>query len=93
VYYITVALLMFALPLGSVVVELFAFVIGILSIFNVAWVMPAATAGGLFYGLAGSGHVVKRERNALETTAMVSDLFIFAVMLVCVIILLIRPSR
>ena len=55
--------------------------IGILSTLSGAWVLPAAVAGCLFYGFAGFRHIVKSERNALEITAMVSDLFIFAVLL------------
>jgi hypothetical protein len=156
-YYLTVALLMFVLPIVSILVELFAFrsshaltlvlgkwfvfwavggrllltglrqaiqprftaetilgikgesplqvvqelgfanisigVIGIVSIFNGAWLMPAAIVGGLFYGCAGIRHVLKGNRNPLENTAMVSDLFIFAVMLVDIIFMLVSPSR
>ena len=156
-YYLTVALLMFVLPTGSILVELFAFrsshaftlllgkwfvfwavggrllvaglrqaiqprftaetilgikgeeplqvvqelgfanisigVIGIVSIFNSAWIMPAAIVGGLLYGCAGIRHVVKDKRNAMENTAMVSDLFIFAVMLVDIIFMLAFPPR
>jgi hypothetical protein len=122
-YYLTVVLLMFVLPIGSILIELFAFrsaqaaislvgkwfvfwavgarlllaglrqviqprftaetilgikgeaplqvvqelgfanisigAIGIVSIFNGAWVMPSALAGCLFFGLAGLGHVVQ----------------------------------
>jgi hypothetical protein len=143
-YYLTVALLMLVLPVGSILVELFFFngsqafillvgkwfvfwavggrlllagirqalqprftantilgikgdeafqvvqelgfanisigTIGVVSISNGAWVVPAAIAGGLFYGLAGIKHVVKGKGNALEITAMVSDLFILVVM-------------
>jgi len=39
----------------------------------------------LFYGLAGIRHVVQHDRNALENTAMVSDMFLFAVLLAYVI--------
>lgn len=63
-------------------------VIGLVSIFSGAWVMPAAIAGCLFYGFAGARHVVQRNRNALENTAMVSDLFIFVVLAAYVIIAL-----
>ena len=55
--------------------------IGILSILSGSWVMPAAIAGCMFYGFAGFRHVVKPGRNGLENTALVSDLFIFAVLL------------
>ncbi|HET6487778.1 MAG TPA: DUF6790 family protein, partial [Spirochaetia bacterium] len=54
--------------------------LGLLSILRGAWVMPAAIAGCLFYGLAGIRHLTQRNRNALENTATVSDLFMFAVL-------------
>jgi hypothetical protein len=41
------------------------------------WLVPAAAVGGLYYGLAGLGHVLNTERNAKEQMALVSDLFIF----------------
>ena len=58
--------------------------IGILRIFSSSWAMPSAIAGCLFYGFAGFRHVVKSERNALENTALVSDLFIFAILLLSI---------
>jgi len=63
-------------------------VIGLISIFSGVWVMPAATAGFLFYGFAGIRHVVQRNRNPLENTAMASDLFIFVVLAAYVITVL-----
>ena len=68
-------------------------VIGLISIFSSAWVMPAAIAGCLFYCFAGIRHVVQRNRNALENTAMASDLFIFVVLAAYVIIALAQGSR
>ena len=143
-YYLTVALLMVVLPVGSILVELLAFkgsqafvlvlgkwfvfwavgarlflaglrqaiqprftaetilgikgdaplhvvqelgfanlsigLAGLISIFSGSWVMPVGIAGCMFYGLAGARHVAQRRRNALENTAMVSDLFAFAVL-------------
>ena len=55
-------------------------VLGALSLIHWEWVVPAAIAGGLFYGLAGIKHVLKGDRNTTETIAMVSDLFIFLVL-------------
>jgi hypothetical protein len=49
--------------------------LGALSILRNDWIAPAALAGGLFYGLAGVKHLVRRERNSTETIAMASDLF------------------
>ena len=148
-YYLTVGLLMFVLPVGSILLELFAFkstltfvslvgkwfifwgvggrlflaglrqaiqpgftaktilgikgkeafqvvqelgfanisigAIGIISILSGSWVMPSAIAGCLFYGLAGGRHIAKGNRNSVENTAMVSDVFIFVVLLIYII--------
>lgn len=156
-YYLTVTLLMFVLPIGSILIDLFAFksaygtvslvgkwfvfwavgarlflaglrqaiqprftaeiilgikgeeplqvvqelgfanisigAIGIVSIFSGTWVMPSATAGCLFFGLAGIRHVVTGKRNALENTAMLTDLFLFAVLVVYIIAVNVSPAR
>jgi hypothetical protein len=44
------------------------------------WVVPAAVAGGLYYGLAGIGHAFRKTRNLKEQIALVSDLAIFALL-------------
>lgn len=59
--------------------------LGIISMFSSNWVMPAAVAGCLFYGSAGIRHLVRRDRNKLENIAVVSDLFVCAVLLAFVI--------
>jgi hypothetical protein len=59
--------------------------LGIVSILSTRWIMPAAIAGCLFYGLAGVRHIVQSHRNKFQNAAMVSDLFVFAVLLVSVI--------
>lgn len=56
-------------------------VLGVIPIFNANWVLPAAIVGALFYGLAGLRHIFGRERNLLENGAMLSDLFVAAVLL------------
>lgn len=56
--------------------------VGTLTLVAGGWLMPAALAGGLFYGLAGLNHAVQGHRNKLENVAMVSDLFAAAVLLV-----------
>jgi hypothetical protein len=155
-YYLIVGLLMFVLPIGSILVELFAFkstqalmpligkwfvfwgvggrlflaglrqaiqprftaeailgikckeslqvvqelgfanisigAIGIVSIFSGSWVMPSAIAGCLFCGLAGGRHVVKSKRNTVEDTALVSDLFIFVVLLLYIVVQVVSPQ-
>jgi hypothetical protein len=54
--------------------------IGLASLYWPGWIVPAAVCGGLFYGLAGLQHVRNGRRSLSENIAMVSDLFIFAVM-------------
>ena len=56
-------------------------ILGLSTIFRSSWVMPAAIAGGLFYGLVGIRHLTAKARNHLENSAMVSDLFVFIVLL------------
>lgn len=53
--------------------------IGICTIFKPEWLLPAALAGGLFYGLAGFRHIFKK-KNFEENVATYSDLFMFIVM-------------
>ena len=54
--------------------------LGLVSLPNPNWTVPAAVAGGLFYGLAGIEHLRHGELNAKETVAMISDLFICAIL-------------
>jgi hypothetical protein len=56
--------------------------LGISSVFRVGWIVPAALVGGLYYGLAGTGHIFHKGKNAREYTAMISDGFIFLVLMV-----------
>lgn len=55
--------------------------LGMCSIFRAGWIVPAALVGGLYYGLAGIGHVFQSERNAKEYMAMISDGFAFLVLI------------
>ena len=59
--------------------------LGICSLYRPNWLVPAALTGGLYYGLAGLGHVVRKTRNANENVAMVSDGFAFVVLAVVVV--------
>jgi hypothetical protein len=59
--------------------------LGICSIVRFGWIVPAALAGGLYYGLAGVGHIFRKDRNAEERVAMVSDGFIFFVLMAVVL--------
>ena len=58
--------------------------LAICTIFRPAWVVPAALVGGLYYGLAGLGHVLREQRNMNETVAMISDGLVF-LMLIAVV--------
>ena len=51
--------------------------LSICSIFHASWVVPGALVGGLYYGLAGAGHIAQGHRNAKENMALYSDLGIF----------------
>jgi hypothetical protein len=54
--------------------------VGLASLGVPAWLTPAALVGFLYYGLAGIGHVGRQQRNAVENTALVSDLLIAALL-------------
>jgi hypothetical protein len=58
--------------------------LGLASLFEPSWVVPAAIVGGLYYGLAGLGHLF-RKGNLKEQFALWSDLAIFALLAVFVI--------
>jgi hypothetical protein len=66
--------------------------LGALSLLVPSWVVPAALVGGLFYGLAGVQHLRKRDRNGVETIAMVSDLLLFLVLAVVLAGLALRQT-
>jgi hypothetical protein len=44
-------------------------VLGLLSLVESHWAVPAAIVGGLYYGLAGAGHVFRSKRNFSKWTA------------------------
>ena len=54
--------------------------LGVLSIFNAVWIVPAAIAMAIFYALAGGKHVLNAERTSSENWAMGSDLWAAAVL-------------
>ncbi len=51
--------------------------IGIVSLFVPAWRVVSAFGSGLYYGIAGANHFVRKAASANETVAMVSDILIF----------------
>ena len=59
--------------------------LGLLSLWRSEWLIPASIVGGLYYGLAGVGHLGGKERNARETLAMVTDFVPFVVLGVFVV--------
>jgi hypothetical protein len=58
--------------------------LGLASFLKPEWLVPAAIVGGLYYGLAGLGHLFKGERNAKENIAMLTDFLAFIVLAVFV---------
>jgi uncharacterized protein DUF6790 len=54
---------------------------GILSLFKTEWTAIIAIAGGLFFGLAGFLHILKKPDSNNEKIAMISDLYIFLILL------------
>ena len=55
--------------------------LGVATLLNVAWLVPAALTGCLFIGLAGIRHIFSKNMNRLETSAMVSNLFVALILL------------
>ena len=60
-------------------------ILGISSLLNGSWILPAAIVGGLFIGLAGIRHIFSKNRNVLENTAMISGLIVFVILLTYII--------
>lgn len=61
-------------------------VLGISTIINSSWIMPATIVGGLFYGMAGIRHLMKKVKNNLEKAAMISDLYAFIILIALFIV-------
>jgi hypothetical protein len=58
--------------------------VGLLSVFLPEWRIVSAFASGIYFGLAGILHLIKKPANTNEKIAMVSDLYIFTVLAVYV---------
>lgn len=54
--------------------------VGLLSLWFPSFVIPVAISACIFYGAAGIRHVTEPHRSRNEAIAMVSDLFLFAVL-------------
>lgn len=61
--------------------------IGIISLFLPDWRMASAFSGGLFMGIAGINHIIKKPAGLNEQIAMLSDIFIALVMSAYIILL------
>ena len=55
-------------------------VVGLASLGKPAFILPAAIAAGIFYGVAGVRHLAAHRRTRNENVAMVSDLFVFLIL-------------
>jgi hypothetical protein len=54
--------------------------LGIVSLPVPAFVLPAAVVGGFYYGLAGIKHTARGGRNFNSNVAMITDLYVFAIL-------------
>lgn len=62
--------------------------LAVISFFVSSFRIPAAITGGLYFGLAGLLHVFKPKDSGKEIFAMVSDFYIFFVLLILLILML-----
>ena len=60
-------------------------ILGLISLFFVQFRLSAAIGGGLYLGIDGVYHIIKKPVNKNEVIAMVSDLFIFLIMMIFVL--------
>jgi len=59
--------------------------IGVGSLPYERWLLPAAIAGTVLYGLAGVNHFQHKARGANENVVMVSDVLVAVVLIVCLL--------
>jgi len=60
--------------------------LGICSVMRAGWIVPAAIVGGLYYGLAGVGHIFHKSFIVnIYHKLMISDGFVFVVLAVFVL--------
>lgn len=60
--------------------------IGLMSIFLPEWRIVSAFGSGIYYGLTGLLHLIKKPVTTNEKIALISDLYIFIVLLIFVVI-------
>lgn len=63
-------------------------VIGIASLFLPQWRIVSAVSSGLYYGLAGIGHYVRKPDGANERFALLTDIIVFILFLCYVLLFL-----
>jgi len=59
--------------------------LGLCTLAVAGWTVPAALAGGLYYGLAGLGHIARGKRNTIENASLVSDVLAFLLLAAVVV--------
>ena len=59
--------------------------VGIVSLFKPEWRIVSAFASGLYYGFAGLLHIIKKPVGANETFALWTDIIIFGVLLIYIV--------
>ena len=60
-------------------------IVGIVSLFKPEWRIVSAFASGLYYGFAGLLHIIKNPVGANETFALWTDIIIFGVLLIYIV--------
>jgi uncharacterized membrane protein YkvI len=60
-------------------------VLGVGSLLSEGWLLPAAVAGAVLYGFAGVNHFLKKARGMNENVAMVADVLVAVVLIVCLL--------
>ncbi|MGA3188927.1 MAG: hypothetical protein ABSF22_17625 [Bryobacteraceae bacterium] len=48
-------------------------ILGLCSLVRFGWIVPTAVVGGLYYGLAGMGHLHRSEKNTKEYMALIAE--------------------
>ncbi len=60
-------------------------IIGVISVFIPSFRLAAAVSGGLYMGIAGVNHIIKKPSSPNEWLAMVSDVFIGMIMTIYIV--------
>jgi len=62
--------------------------IGIISLFLPSWRVVSAFGSGLYYGIAGAQHLIKKPAGVNELFALVTDLLIFIFLLIYFVVMI-----